>query len=353
ARRAATAHHRRRRLAGQPDRDEVSAADELTVEVWRAPVPLARPVLTSAGPFDTFFHVVVVVGDGRGNEGWGYSGLAGQAEMDGTARRAVELLAARPDTLASLLGVERFEERSDDAPSNTVGKAAANGIAVAAWDLAARRMGLACADLWGRFPGTDSLDCYASGFFLDLDAAGLAGEADDYVSAGYRLVKMRTGLTVDDDVARLEVVRTRFPAPGAIAAYAYHAWDPDQALAFIGRVGDLLWVEDAAPYEVLDGIAGAPAPVAAGESHESIDALIELRERAGVDYVLLDVQRVGGPSRFLAAAHALAARGARIGSHVYTPQSAHLMACIADPLPVEVFDWSDPLFTRPPRPDAG
>ena len=47
------------------------------------------------------------------------------------------------------------------------------------------------------------------------------------------------------------------------------------------------------------------------------------------------------------------AGGARIGSHVYTPQSAHLMACVADPLPVEVFDWSDPLFTRPLRPDAG
>ena len=146
---------------------------------------------------------------------------------------------------------------------------------------------------------------------------------------------------------------SRTPYDFVIAVDAYHAWDPDQALAFIARGGDLLWVEDATPYEVLDGIAGAPAPVAAGESLETIDALIELRERAGVDYVLLDVQRLGGPSRFLAAAHALAARGARIRSHVYTPQSAHLMACVADPLPVEVFDWSDPLFTRPLRPDAG
>jgi L-alanine-DL-glutamate epimerase-like enolase superfamily enzyme len=71
-----------------------------------------------------------------------------------------------------------------------------------------------------------------------------------------------------------------------------------------------------------------------------------------MQYALLDVQRLGGPVRWLRTAAALAARGARIGSHVYTPQSAHLMACVDDPLPVEVFDWSDPLFVEPPGADA-
>ena len=66
---------------------------------------------------------------------------------------------------------------------------------------------------------------------------------------------------------------------------------------------------------------------------------------------LLDVQRLGGPILWLKAASALAARGARIGAHVYTPQSVQLLACVDDPLPVEVFDWSDPLFVVPPHPD--
>ena len=32
----------------------------LAVELWRVPTPLPTPVLTPAGPYDTFFHVVVV-----------------------------------------------------------------------------------------------------------------------------------------------------------------------------------------------------------------------------------------------------------------------------------------------------
>ena len=64
------------------------------------------------------------------------------------------------------------------------------------------------------------------------------------------------------------------------------------------------------------------------------------------------MQQVGGPARFLRAAEELAAAGARIGAHVFTPVSTHLLACVEGPLPVEVFDWSDALFTRAPAPGA-
>ena len=53
--------------------------------------------------------------------------------------------------------------------------------------------------------------------------------------------------------------------------------------------------------------------------------------------------------RFLEAARALAGR-ARIGGHIYTAQSLHLLACVDAPLPVEAFDWSDSLFLQPPAP---
>jgi mandelate racemase len=196
------------------------------------------------------------------------------------------------------------------------------------------------------------LPCYGSGFFLDSTIDQLRDEARAYRDGSYRLVKMRTGISVDDDLERFDAVREYFPEPATIAVDSFHSWRPADARAFVERASaPLLWMEDATPYAQLGELKGIGAPVAAGESLETVADLEELRDRGGMQFALLDVQRLGGPMLLLSAAATLAARGARIGSHVYTPQSAHLMACIADPLPVEMFDWSDPLFVEPPRPD--
>ena len=312
--------------------------------MWRAPTPIPRPVLTAAGVYDTYFHLVVIVGDGD-VMGWGMSGMATLQQLDDAVADARRFVEGRTD-LAHLLGVERL---GDD----TASRGATNAIALAAWDFAARRLGVACAELWGRRESTATLPCYGSGFFLDSTIDQLRDEARAYRDNGYQMVKMRTGISVEDDLERFDAVRAFFPKPGTIAVDSFHSWSPADARAFSERVPvPLLWMEDATPYEQLGELKGITAPIAAGESLETVADLEELRDRGGMQFALLDVQRLGGPLLLLDAAAALAAHGARIGSHVYTPQSAHLMACVDDPLPVEVFDWSDPLFVEPPRPDG-
>ena len=312
----------------------------IDIEVWHAPTPIPRPVLTAAGRYDTYFHLVVVL-RADGLTGWGYSGMATAAQLDGAAKQA-QAIADRGRTLPELLAAEHHGY-------DTASRGASNAIALAAWDLAARRLGVACADMWGRRPGFEAVDAYASGFFLDASINELVDEAKQYREQGYRLVKMRTGLPLEDDLARFDAVRSVFPEPAAIAVDSFHLWTPQQARAFVDAVPvALLWVEDATPYDDLAQLKGLAAPLAAGESLETLDDLEALRARCSLDYALLDVQRIGGPQLFLQCAHALAARGARIGSHVYTAHSLHLLAAVNEPLPVEVFDWSDPLIARPP-----
>jgi L-alanine-DL-glutamate epimerase-like enolase superfamily enzyme len=315
----------------------------LSVEVWRAPTPIPRPVLTVVGIYDTYIHLVVIVRDGD-LHGWGMSGMATLPHLDAAVECATRFVDRQPD-LARLLGIEH-------AGYDTPSRGASNAIALAAWDFAARRLDLSCADLWGRHPDTTKLPCYGSGFFLDATIDQIRDEARAYRDAGYRMVKMRTGLSVDEDLARFDAVREIFPDPGTVAVDSVNSWQPADARAFVERASaPLLWLEDATPYAQLGELKGLGAPIAAGESLETIPDLDELRDRGGMQYALLDVQRLGGPLLWLRAAAALAANGARIGSHVYTPHSVQLMACIDDPLPVEVFDWSDPLFVVPPAPD--
>jgi L-alanine-DL-glutamate epimerase-like enolase superfamily enzyme len=321
---------------------------DVEVELWRVPTPLPKPVLTPAGPYDTFFHVVVIVRR-DGHEGWGYSALAKAAFLDASVQAAGDLLEQDRGSLGALLSVEHRPRRGD----TTAWHAATNAIALAAWDLAARELGVACADLWGRRPHTDALDSYASGFFLDASTEALVDEASRYRDAGFRFVKMRVGLDVSVDLERYDAVRTIFPDDGHIAVDAVCSWNRDQAREFVeGVSAPLLWLEDPTPYADLPALGKVDAPLAIGESVQEIADLEELRRSYGLEYALLDVQQLGGPVRFLAAANALAAQGARIGSHIYAAPSAHLMACVDDPLPVEVFDWSDLLMDPPLTPSA-
>src|SRR3954447_2461330 len=124
----------------------------LGVEVWEVPVPLRRPVLTPAGPFDTYYHLVIVLDDGA-NHGWGYAALAAPAQLKGAAAAAGELLHGGPWTVESLLRFEELTAPGRAEPVDALTRVAVNAIALAAWDLAGRQQGLPCADLWGRRDG--------------------------------------------------------------------------------------------------------------------------------------------------------------------------------------------------------
>ena len=326
--------------------------DALSIEIWRAPTPLPEPVLTPAGPFDTFFHLVVVLGDGT-HTGWGCSAMPTEGQMDAAALWATRLVDARPLTLDELLEVEEREaawsgtESGSGTESRTERHAAASAVSLAAWDLMARRQGKGCADLWGRRGGAEHLDCYASGCFVSSSIEAITVEARAARDAGYRKIKIRVGLSLDEDLERLAAVRVSFPEPGSVAVDAVNGWTPDHAMSFVASAGvPLLWVEDPTPYDCLGQVRTA-SPLAAGESLETVSDLELLRETSPVEYLLLDVQRLGGPMRFLAAARALGVPGTKVGGHIATPQTAHLLACVEDPLPVEVFDWSDVLVAQP------
>lgn len=363
------------------------------VELWAAPVPLPTPIFTPAGTFDTYHHLVVIASDGEGHQGWGVAAAVTADELDRTIERARALLAAaaagpegdrggevgggrssggRPSVGSSavegLLAVEGLEAAGATVPEDRWSKWAACALATAGWDLAARRAGVSCADLWrstssreadadrdlggdrGPSAAPASLDCYASGLFLGTTDDALAAEAQGYRDAGYTKVKMRTGGPVERDLERLAVVRRSFPEPGAIAVDAVNGWDPAGATRFLHGAGALLWVEDPVPLDVIGELAGVEGPIAAGESLTTLPELDALHTEGGVEAMLLDVQQLGGPERFLAAARHLQAAGARVGAHIFTHVSAHLLAALDDPLPVEVFDWSDALCSTVLRP---
>ena len=196
------------------------------------------------------------------------------------------------------------------------------------------------------------LDCYMSdGFFISVPEDELVESAGRARREHFRRVKVRGGQAPDVDARRVGIVREQFPDDGTVAIDALHGWDVAATQAFVDEVAaPLMWVEDPVPDRDLAALATLPQTIAAGELLVIPNEFRDLTDAARVDIVLPDVMVVGGPGAFLTVAEAMRAEGVQVGAHLFAEFSAHLVACVDEPGPLEVFTWSDALFEEPLRP---
>jgi L-alanine-DL-glutamate epimerase-like enolase superfamily enzyme len=327
-------------------------SDDVDVELWNLRVPLVPPIHSPKETVTETCLLLVFASDGNGNRGVGYSSFRGASDMDQATAIARKLVAERVPGLAGLLDVERQEE--DTCESSAASRRAANAISLAAWDLAGKRAGVPCADLWGRPAGRDRLECYASSLWLDKSPADLIAEAKMHRRNNYRYVKMRVNRSLADNLARIAAVREVYSEPRAVALETGSDWTETIANAFLDACSaELMWVEDPAPHDKLHLVRDNPInTIAAGEKCTNARELYDLYTRGRLRKLIIDVQYVGGPVRWLEAARALNALGATIGSHRFSHYSVHMLAALPRSLPVEMLDWTNPAFHPLANPDA-
>lgn len=325
--------------------------NEIECELWSVRIPLARALGIPGRELSSTHLLFALLRDPSGNCGIGYSRFFDPADLDPSAREARALL-RQARTRAELLDIERIEASLHPEPT-VHSRSAANALSTAAWDLVGRQRSVACADLWGRSPGRDRIDCYASALFLHTPAHELTAEARDYLRRNYRIVKMRVASTSRDTSERIEAVRTVYSDPGTIAIEAALSWTPDFANAFLRDAPvEPAWVEDPVEYSKLADVDRNGRRLAAGEVLCTTRDLVALYGTGQVSNVIIDVQAIGGPVRFLEAARLLHALGATVGSHRFPHQSAHLLAALPHSMGVESIDWSNPALAPMADPDA-
>ena len=331
----------------------IATDNSVRIELWNLMVPLAEVLEASAGPRQRTAHVLMAFMQGAGKRGIGYSIFREKSNLDLATKVAHALVAAvRPDKTA-LLDIERFEERNRTGDA-TAGRSAANALSLAAWDLAAQQRGCAVADLWGRPAGRTELECYASALWQEQSVDELIVEAKRYRDLNFRYVKMRVVHELNDNLQRIAAVRSVYTAPATIAIEAAGAkWNVDDANAFIRAAqGKYLWTEDPVKYDVIGQVKEtANSKIVAGETCATTAELIELFNEGNVRSIVIDVQCIGGPVRFLEAARLLHALGATIGGHRFPYYSSHLLASFPRSLPLETIDWANPALQPYCMPD--
>jgi mandelate racemase len=236
-------------------------------------------------------------------------------------------------------------------PYHLAGMALA-GLDMACWDALAVGVGLPLAELLGGSPG--SLPAYNSNGLGIMPAAEVANEAAQLIAEGFHAIKIRLGrASAAEDLAAVRAVRSHIPSDALLMADFNQALSVNEAL-HRGRMLDgegLVWIEEPVRADDLAGCARVAAelrtPVQIGENFTGVFQMLESLHLRASDFVMPDLQRIGGVSGWMRAAALAQAAGCEMSSHLFPEVSSHLLAVTPTSHWLEYVDWASPILEQP------
>ncbi len=228
------------------------------------------------------------------------------------------------------------------------------GFDTAAWDGLARAAGEPLCRLLGAEPRP--IPAYNScGLGLMGDLGALAAEAETLLAMGrFSAVKLRLGYaTLAEDMAAVQAVRARIGADVKLMVDYNQALSLEEALER-GRAldrEDIFWLEEPIRHDDYAGAAllarELKTPIQIGENFSLPAAMaVALGERAA-DYVMPDLERIGGVTGWREAAELAAVNRIPMSSHLFPEASAHLLAATPTCQLLEYVDWANPVLREP------
>lgn len=228
------------------------------------------------------------------------------------------------------------------------------GFDTACWDALAQAAGQPLCRMLGAAPRP--IPAYNScGLGLMDDMGALAAEAETLLAIGnFKAVKLRLGYaTLDKDIAAVRAVRKRIGADVKLMVDYNQALSREEAFER-GRAldaEDVYWLEEPIRH---DDYAGAAAlarelktPVQLGENFSLPAAMAEAIGRKAADYVMPDLERIGGVTGWREAAELAAVNRIPMSSHLFPEVSAHLLAATPTCHFLEYVDWANVLLEQP------
>lgn len=221
----------------------------------------------------------------------------------------------------------------------------------ALWDIKAQAAGQ---PLWQLLGGRDrTVPAYASGLDIALDDDALVQVYTDYAERGLRAAKLKGGLDVDRDRARLGLVRDVLRSarsgdrPGLMLD-ANEVWNRKQAVRHVAELErdvDLLWVEepvrrwDAAGMLAVGG--AVRASIASGENLTGLEQFRPLLAAGALDVV--QTAAVWGVTHFLRVAALAHAHDLPVSPIGTTPLGlVHAATCVPNHMASELQDLTPP-----------
>jgi mandelate racemase len=227
------------------------------------------------------------------------------------------------------------------------------GFDTACWDALAIAAKLPLVRMLGAEPRP--VKAYNScGLGLMDDLGALAAEAEQLLAGGFGALKLRLGYpTAAQDIAAVQAVRKRIGDAIKLMVDYNQALTLDEALTR-GRAldaEDIYWLEEPIRHDDYAGAAmlarELKVPIQIGENFSLPVGMAAALDQAAPDFVMPDLERIGGVSGWREAAALAAARNLPMSSHLFPEVSAHLLAATPTCDYLEYVDWADVLVEQP------
>ncbi len=317
-------------------------------------VPFKRPPVSASGALP---HAALVLIDLETEEG-----VTGRSYLFAFEQWTLKLIVGCLANIRDLLKGDRvapFEIEAKlrgrltllDTPG-LVGLALA-GVDMCAWDSLAQAARLPLVTLLGG--QVKPVRAYNSCGLWIQPVETLADEAEALLAdGGFSAIKLRVGR--DDpaaDLAAVRAVKTRVRDTITVMCDYNQRLTVNEAM-LRGRVLDgegLYWIEEPVRHDDYAGCARIAAelktPIQAGENLVDTFELINALEAKAMDYVMPDLQRIGGVTGWMRAAAITQAYGMEMSSHLFPEYSAHLLAVTPTAHWLEYMDWAVPIVAEP------
>jgi mandelate racemase len=229
---------------------------------------------------------------------------------------------------------------------------ALSALDVGLWDAAAVALGKPLAELLGaeRRP----IPAYDSRGLGLMEPEHVADEAQALLASGLKAVKLRLGHSaLADDLRALRAVRGHIPSDVLVMADYNQALTSTEAVrrGLALQEEGIFWLEEPIRHDDYRGNAeiahALDVPLQIGENFNGPEAMIEAVTMRACDYVMPDVNRIGGVTGWMQAAGIASAHGVEMSSHLLPELSVHLLAATPTAHWIEYVDWADAVLEEP------
>ncbi len=227
------------------------------------------------------------------------------------------------------------------------------GFDTACWDALAQAANQPLVRFLGAEPRL--VPAYNScGLGLMDDMGALAAEAETLLARGFTAVKLRLGYpTLERDIAAVRAVRKRVGDAVKLMVDYNQALSVEDALdrGHALDAENIYWLEEPIRHDDYTGCARLvrelKTPIQIGENFSLPAGMADALDRARPQYVMPDLERIGGVSGWRQAAEIAAVNRVPMSSHLFPEVSAHLLAATPTCHFLEYVDWADVLLQEP------
>jgi mandelate racemase len=237
---------------------------------------------------------------------------------------------------------------------------AMSGIDMCTWDVVGQSLNQALTTLLGGTPR--AVRAYNSKGLGIMPLPALARQARQLVDeGGFDAVKLRLGRSeARDDMDALCTVKKALGEALTLMVDFNQGLTVAEAIRrshLIDAEGGVHWIEEPVRADDFAGCARVAqairTPIQIGENFMGPEQMAQALAAGACDYVMPDLERIGGVTGWMRAAALAQGAGIEMSSHLFAEASAQLLPVTPTGHWLEYVDWADPVLQEPLRIEKG